>query len=303
MKHWEVLNRNINTLGHLLVAKLVIVTVVMTSLLLIWPQADNRLASTELVKYGSNAIADQFAVTDEIPRGDATTNPQPQILGNNSGLEYLYATVNLPLTTADYYGGKYTNAKAGAGELNTIPVLKPGDKISIIRDGYLTLNWKQGYVEAAGPYVFASGVCWTTTALGGIIDKANAKFKEKYGMPMFVFDYGDRSGHGHTYTTYSSVNGGYGYSIYRSTAKTVDFTFRLNPEISKIPQLANLEVKLAFSATDSASNAFAGQSIGAQLYTNLEYLSDRYQETDLNDHWQQIKSSIKTITQQYQLFE
>lgn len=251
---------------------------------------------------GSEAYKDQFPVTSEdIPDSfDESKVIYPSsVLGFDSEqVPYIYTSMGFPLARQDYYYGKYKNAKAGTYELNNIPVLKPGDKISILGDGYLTINWRQGYIRPEEGYLFGSGVCWTVSAFGAIMDKANHKFNEKYGLPLFVFESSDRGRHSHYYETYKSSNRGYGYSVYNAP-NGQDYTFRVNPDLKDHRTLSNIRIKIILTATDNHPTAYKGQSINVAIHSNLHYLGYSYSTTDLGPYWEDIKEGIKDAAEKY----
>ncbi|MBD3280622.1 hypothetical protein GF389_03805 [Candidatus Dojkabacteria bacterium] len=198
----------------------------------------------------------------------------PSISADYTDIANEIAAIDLPLIEKDYYWGKYENAEAGVNELNAIDTLEPGDKISIIGNGYITLNPSRGYIQPQAGYYYGSGLCWSVSALGGAMDEANKTFKEKYGTDLFVFEgnYGSRYGHSHTYPTYGPSNNGYGYSIIKvSSGKgQVDYTFTLNPQIENIKGLENAKFRIELEATEKHPTAFKGQSIKATVYSNIK---------------------------------
>ncbi|MBN1331357.1 hypothetical protein JW978_00530 [Candidatus Dojkabacteria bacterium] len=199
----------------------------------------------------------------------------PSISADFTEITHVIAELDLPLLQQDFYWGKYENGKAGADELNDMPILKPGDRISVIADGYVTLNPKRGYVQSQAGYYYGSGLCWSISTLGGTMDEANKVFKAKYGIDLFVFNYGDRYGHSHYYQTYLNSNHGYGYTVIKvSSGKgQVDYTFTINPKIKTIEGLENAEFRIQIQATDKHKTAYKGQALKGIVYTNIDSLS------------------------------
>ena len=185
---------------------------------------------------------------------------------------YTKAYVELPLASEDYYSGKFTNAAAAVNELNSMSTLEAGDRIAIINDGYLTMNADKGYIKPQGKFLYASGVCWTVSTLGTMMDKANADFSAQYNLPLFVFNNGDRFPHPHTYKTYTLSNNGWGYSVSKFTdGSSSDYKFTVNPEIAHIPELEGLKIKIVMQSVTSNKNGYLGQSINAYLLTNIDF--------------------------------
>ena len=183
---------------------------------------------------------------------------------------YKYTEVELPLVQNDYYWGKYVNASVAASEVNTIGELAPGDNRSLLNDGIITLEEDAGYIKPASGYYFASGVCWTSTTLGYLMDEANAKFIAEYNMPLFVFSTNDRLPHKVTYPTYKNVNSGYGYSITKNGDYYFDYIFQINPALANDPVLKDLRAKIVMTPKNDNPAGFNNESIGAYLLTNLE---------------------------------
>lgn len=240
----------------------------------------------------SNQSDSDLAVTDLLERDSFV--PAPTVLGVNTdaAITHQYAFVDSPLQPKDYYGGKYTNAKAGANEINSMPVLRVGERHSLLRSRIITLKGSKGYVQSDLEY-FASGVCWTVSVFGYLMDVANTQFRQKYGIDMFVFPQG-RSPHGKKYDTYRFINGGRGYTIFNSPdpKRHVDYTFGLNPQITEIEQLKDLQVKIVMTATSSSGKAYRGQSIGGYVLTNKDFLLYQYSEQDLGPLWQKITNQL-----------
>jgi hypothetical protein len=180
--------------------------------------------------------------------------------------------VELPLIAADYYYGKHINASIAAKEINTMPVLMPGDRVAILANGYLTMSAGKGYIKPYGDFMYASGVCWATSTLGALMDEANRQFLEKYDMPLFIFEYGDRWPHKDPYATYNASNGGYGYSVSRIGGyPAADYRFTVNPKLLEDPELVNLQLRIDMGSTESHSWGYAGQAVNATLYSNIEF--------------------------------
>lgn len=191
----------------------------------------------------------------------------------NENLEYVNTFVELPLLEENYYWGKYENAKAGVNSLNKISILKPGDKKSLITDNIINIEKENGYIQPQYGYYFGSGLCWSTSALGYLMDKANIEFNQKYGVDLFVFKSGDRSPHSSYYKTYQLANNGYGYSILQASERVpvLEYTFTINPELADIEELKDLELKIVMLATDNYSNSSHGQSIAGYIASNKDF--------------------------------
>jgi len=186
-------------------------------------------------------------------------------------LAYRPVSFNLPLVSRDYYYGKYINGKAGAQELNNLPILKPGSHISLIRNNYLVIGAGRGYIQPPNGYYYGSGLCWSVSAFGGLMDQANIKFQQKYGMPLFIFNPGDRSPHSEFYQTYLPSNNGRGYTVVKLGTGGVDYTFTVNPNIANIAGMSDLQVKIVMSWQTNNPNAYAGEAIGAYLLSNKSF--------------------------------
>ncbi|KXK26015.1 MAG: hypothetical protein TR69_WS6001001308 [candidate division WS6 bacterium OLB20] len=212
-----------------------------------------------------------------------------------------FAEVNLPLYKQDYYWGKYLNGAAGAKELNKMPVLRPGDRISVIRDGYLTLSPKSGYVRPTNGYYYGSGLCWSTSALGQMMDYANTEFRKKFGIDLFVFSGRDRAPHGTWYKSYEHSNRGYGYTVIKiSSGGGQDYSFTVNPAISSLPNMNDFKLKIVMTYRTDFPGAYFGQSIGGYIMTNkdlrlVSYTNPRIflEEVKLNytDHFRSFRRS------------
>jgi hypothetical protein len=177
--------------------------------------------------------------------------------------------VALPLYAEDYYYGKHINASVTAEELNTLPIMKPGDSFSILADGYLTLESPKGYIQPPGDFMYASGACWTVTTFGYLMDEANKEFINKYGEPLFTFGYWDRYGHEHAYRTYSPSNYGYGYSVSKYKGQpAADYTFTVNPNLKEIPELRFLKIQIVMASANDYPGAYNGEAISGYILVN-----------------------------------
>jgi hypothetical protein len=176
----------------------------------------------------------------------------------------------LPLFPVDYYSGKYTNAVAGVRQLNRMPVMKPGESVSVIGDRYMVITSQNGYVKPPH-YVYGSGVCWSTSVLGAMLDDANVAFKAKYGVDLVVYRSGDRAPHGGYYPTYT--NNHHGYTVLQKAVGVAvqDYTFRVNPQIKNIPGMADLKIKIVLVNTNKHPTGVYGESIGAYIISNKEF--------------------------------
>lgn len=218
---------------------------------------------------------------------------------DNKDLIYEFGKVDLPLYPEDYYWGKFENGSAGARELNRIPVLRPGDRIRAIGNGYLTLSPSSGYVRPTNGYYYGSGLCWSTSALGQMMDKANVEFREKYGMDLFVFSGGDRAPHPHWYRSYQHSNRGYGYTVIKiSSGGGQDYSFTVNPAIASLPDMDDFKVEIVMTSTTEYPGAYNGQSIGSYVrsnkdvrlvqYTDPKEIVNEYKE-DYSDHFRSLR--------------
>jgi hypothetical protein len=186
----------------------------------------------------------------------------------DSDMIYRDALTELPLFDSDYYFRKYENGKAGAIQLNNMPILTPGKSIGVIRDKYI--NIRSGYVQPPG-YYYGSGVCWSTSTLGAVQDKANADFKAKFGYDLFTFRSGDRSPHPHQYQTYTNNHRGYtifqvGYGV-----PATDYRFTVNPQLKNVEALKNIKLKIVMIYSDNHPSASHGQSLGAYILSNVQF--------------------------------
>ncbi|MCA9383044.1 hypothetical protein KC909_01640 [Candidatus Dojkabacteria bacterium] len=224
---------------------------------------------------GIFANQDNFPITDlpitNVVLEEVQVYEQQFALADQNGydrdMKFSNTKSEQPLVAQDYYWGKYINGSAGAKQINSIPVLKPGDRVALLGDNVFQLYASNGYVKPSG-YHYASGLCWSSSALGLLQDNANKAFQEKYGVPLFVFNYGDRGPHGHYYATY----GGYGYTVFRQNGVPVqDYRFTVNPALADIPELADIKVKIVMTYTDEHPTAAFGQSIGGYIQSNKEF--------------------------------
>ena len=179
--------------------------------------------------------------------------------------------VEMPLYGEDYYYGKHVNAKSATTELNNMPILRAGDRIEVINDGYLTMDRNYGYVKPGEKFYYASGVCWSVSTLGLLMDDANTSFVDQYGIPLFTFSNGDRYPHSHSYKTYNSSNYGYGYTVVKvGDEYATDYKFTVNPEIEKIEELEDLEIKIVMNARSDHGWGYSGESIEGYILTNKD---------------------------------
>jgi hypothetical protein len=222
---------------------------------------------------GKEAYKDSFAVIEgEIPDEDVPRIAH--VLGESDDKELIYKKnlIELPLVSGDYYYGKYINAAAAARELNFMGVLNPGDRKSVIGNGYVTMNSNRGYISPGAGFMYASGACWATSSLGTLMDEVNKEFNLTYGMDLFVFQYGDRLPHPHAYSTYAPSNWGYGYSVVkRPGGYNSDYKFTVNPELSDHPVLKDIKIKIVMVSREDNPNAFLGQSIGGYVMSSVDW--------------------------------
>ncbi|MEI7579071.1 MAG: hypothetical protein WCJ58_03450 [bacterium] len=228
---------------------------------------------------GINAKNDDFAVTAySESQANLDVLEQYELVYGKISVEdikvdkdliYKNSFTDVPLLAKDYYWRKYENALAGAQQLNTMPILKPNDRVELIRDQYIDIKTEYGYVRPGYGYPFGSGVCWTVTTLGLMMDQANRDFRAAYGIPLFVYSPGDRAPHTHYYETY----GGHGYTVMElSTGVPVqDYRFQVNPQINSRTDLSNFKIKIVIVATNSNNSAAYGQSLGALVISNYEF--------------------------------
>jgi len=220
--------------------------------------------------YTSDITAqDNFMVTDWSEEElAAQTLPETSAYDVSTAMPYKHFGIDFPLKPRDYYWGKWLNAKAGAGEINKIPELVPGNRINLIRNGYLTLSPAAGYVRPTNGYYYGSGLCWSTSVLGGFMDAANWHFTRTWGIPLFTFNTYDRAPHPSYYETYKNSNNGYGYTVIKIGSGGRDYSFNINPEVGKIRALGGLKIKIVLNWTNKFPGASHGESIGAYLLSN-----------------------------------
>jgi len=185
----------------------------------------------------------------------------------DSDMIYHDAYIALPLYDSDYYWGKYLDAMAGAKQLNYMPILAPGNHMAIIGDGYINIRPLYGYVQPPH-YYFGSGVCWSSSTLGAMLDKANSQFKSKYGIDLVIYGSGDRSPHGGFYMTYT--NNHHGYTIYAGNP-TTDYRFRVNPAIANLDGMSDFKMKVVMLYTDNYPGASHGEALAAYIISNKEF--------------------------------
>ncbi|MBN2015500.1 hypothetical protein JW766_01575 [Candidatus Dojkabacteria bacterium] len=193
------------------------------------------------------------------------------LVEDDKDMVYKKLYVELPLYPEDYYYGKHLNATAAVNELNSIPPLRPGDRVQVINDGYITLNSAKGYIKPPGDFYYASGICWSVSAFGAVMDEANRKFEREYGMQLFIFNYADRIAHNDYYRTYVASNFGYGYTVVKMPDWVTDYKFTVNPELMNHQYFKNLKVKIVMVSTTDNSRGYAGQSIDGYILTNLDF--------------------------------
>jgi len=188
----------------------------------------------------------------------------------DSDMIYHNTLREMPLAPTDWYYQKYTNAVAGVRQINLVPILHSGDTISLINDGYINIKSFAGYVRPPH-YVFGSGLCWSTSALGAMLDDANIAFRNKYGMDLVVYSPGDRAPHGGYYLTYT--NGHRGYTVLQSQSGRAvqDYRFTVNPRIKLIPGLEDFKMKIVMIYSNTHPSASNGESIGAYIISNKEF--------------------------------
>jgi hypothetical protein len=160
--------------------------------------------------------------------------------------------ISLPLAEGEYYSGKFQNASAGVDQLNSMDALEPGDQVALLSDQIIYFSYQDGYINTPKGYAF--GVCWSVTALGGLIDEANKNWKEDHGYPLFIVK--QSSGHGRTYETYYP-NNNYGYAVLKNNDGSVgvDYIFQVNPKA----QIDN--VLFYFEALTDNEEAYGGYEI------------------------------------------
>lgn len=217
-----------------------------------------------VAEYASNKI-DYVEVEDfEFTYGRV----DPSSIQVDPDMTYKNSFTELPLYFQDYYYRKYENAMAGVNGLNKMPILKPGDNVGVIRDKYINVKAYNGFVQPPG-YYFGSGLCWSTTTLGIMMDNANKDFQAKYGIPLFTFKSGDRAPHSTYYKTYH----GYGYTVLQISTGVAaqDYRFTINPAIKNKPELADLKIKIVLVGTRDHDWGAYGQSVGAYILSNKDF--------------------------------
>jgi hypothetical protein len=237
-----------------------------------------------LYQQGESAIQDAFPVYSEgYGFLDGSENDAPPILASGPSvlglsnlkskykLIYRSSTVSLPLKRQDYYWGKFQNGKAGAREINRVPVLTPGKKVSLIGNGYITLSPSKGYVRPYNGYYYGSGLCWSTSLFGAVMDKANARFIKRFKVPLFVFKPRNRAPHSTWYSTYSKSNNGYGYSVLKSRYGGQDYTFQVNPQLKRNWKLKKLKIKIVMVANPKSKRAYKGQMLYGFILSNIKF--------------------------------
>lgn len=253
---------------------------------LIRESTHSSLDNASLSKYtkedlGLNAEKDNFPIVidssyefEELKDHELNYGSQKEVsLSFDNDMIFSNSFTEQPLYSEDYYWGKYENGKAGADGLNRMSILKPGNSVAVIRDGYINVRTTNGYIQPASGYYFASGLCWSTSAMGAVMDQANIDFKLKYGIDLFTFNYGDRAPHSHYYRTYGNSNNGRGYTVMQSSPGVAkqDYKFTINPELANNPETKNIKIKIVMVATNEHESATYGQSIGGYIQSNLEF--------------------------------
>jgi len=247
-----------------------IITIASTSLFLLQRKAS---INAQYLSFDEMQELEEVKVNDDTaPVVSQATTQSRRIIYIPKKPTITNASVTLPLVQEDYYYGKHFNATVAASELNSLKNLKAGDRISIVKHGYLTMEDSKGYIDPPGDkYPFASGVCWTVSTLGYLMDEANVKFKAKYGIPLFVFEKGDRIPHKHSYTTYAPSNNGYGYTVTINDGWIFDYKFTINPNLADHPKLQHIRLKIVMYGTTDHPSGYNGESIGAELKTNVKW--------------------------------
>ncbi len=217
---------------------------------------------------GRVAYKDNFQVIDELEISKEEVALDEQVLGvqTEPGMIYKVFEVNYPLAREDYYIGKFTNARAGNFEINKMPVVAPGSSVALIRDGFITLNRSYGYVYPPNGFYYASGICWSVSVLGGMLESVNAEFQRRWGMPLFNFI--QASPHAGVYKTYQNSNNGGGYTIVKRGRGGVDFEFQVNPQVQHYPFFQDLKLEVLMISQDNHPDGYRGESIGAYLISN-----------------------------------
>ena len=215
---------------------------------------NKNLDANEVPALGENAAF--YSDTDMSP-----IKVDPDMIYSNSFTE-------LPLFDSDYYWGKYHNGRAGAMQLNYMPIFVPGNSVGILRDKYV--NIREGYIKPPH-YYNGSGVCWASSTLGALQDKANADFRAKYGVDLFIFNPGDRTGHGGTYMTYT--NNHHGYTIFQISygSGAPDYRFTINPDLKNIEGLSDIKIKIVMLYTEKYPTASHGEALAGYIISNKQF--------------------------------
>lgn len=152
--------------------------------------------------------------------------------------------VELPLDRDDYYAGKYTNASIAAKEINeNLSRLRPGQKVSLLADGCLTMDDGLGYIDTS--LGRAAGACWTVSALDRLLLETKLVVDGGEEVPLILFPPGGRTEHRHGYRSYGGVTNegevfnSKGATIYlvrdregNVASSSTDYTFIVNPRLS-----------------------------------------------------------------------
>jgi hypothetical protein len=218
--------------------------------------------------------ADIITEENEVQTQSQIVSQLPTLIETDTdATQNIVLTFALPLKKEDYYWGKFENGSAGAKELNKIGTLIPGDRVEVIGDGYITLNKSAGYVQPRGHY-YASGLCWSISAMGGMMDQVNKQFRVEYGMDLFIFKPGDRYGHSVNYSTYKPSNNGWGYTVSKimDGVGQPDYKFQINPDVKNLPGFSDLELNMQLGSSSNTKGAYKGQMIYANLLANKQIL-------------------------------
>ncbi len=237
----------------------------------------NPATVRESAAVGLEAKNDDFAVESDAADTEIAyeekqpfelTYEPPDLSNMDADMTYKNDFSEEPLVAQDYYYRKYENGMAGANGINKIPLLHAGDSYGVIKNKFINIKSWNGFVQPPG-YYFGSGVCWSTSALGLMMDNANKSFHAKYGVDLFVFNKGDRAPHPHFYKTYF----GYGYTIMQlhEGVPLQDYRFTVNPQLSSMPGLSDIKIKIVMLATTAHPTASHGQSLGGYFLSNKEF--------------------------------
>ncbi len=220
---------------------------------------------------GYDTYKDKFFISEE-SNTDLPSIDKVKGETNDPSLLYNKHLVEIPLHSADYYYGKFINANAAVKEINQIGVLTPGSRIELLGDGYLTMSISRGYIDPGPEFMYASGSCWATSALGAMMDEVNKAFEQKYELKLFTFHYLDRTPHPVPYLTYKNSNHGYGYTITKfPKGDNTDFKFTINPELANNKIFKDLKIEIVMISRNDHPKAYLGQSIGAYIRTNIDF--------------------------------